>query len=586
MARVGSFENTAAEMGLCFTGTRIKKGSADSQNASFSFDPATMTCIACERSHPLFVEGVTACICISDQNFPANLSGVGAESGCTAVVRIEPASLLELVEIFCEIFAGKKIPAGTTVCIGSATHLHRAGATIYATDWVAVNHDFARLFPGTIVCPLIPIISDQFPGSLAVSIASLTAWYASIYESENRGLLPVWAEASKICCASAMSDSCNPDEKTNIVLAFPATLHPGAKLTARRIAVMGSCRGQAPPPPAKAKNDLICLLLKHLHTDFLIGYRPGADPVRTKNPLQQAKAQTKTAIIYGNSNMRQCVPALQGLGYNVIDRTNVIWDGSDNAIEALQKDVDAHAGIESAGFVFDFLSPIAYRFKQSDGSLALPVKLAGGYHLLGEAAVAEDSTIKNCVDRLSPVLVKMCRSPTVLIPPLPRFVFGGCCRAKHHAVGSGSDNAAKNMLSNIAHIRKRAKTDLQKAIGGDWWLADTLAKLGGDDGSDLKSVCAGDNVHFTGLGYAKIASEISDCFNKIAAKMQREPVKQQNFHWHGFTSPNGATGMRRDAGMQNISQGWRGQAKRGGGGRGAGRVGDHNISSRYNPYAR
>jgi len=480
MPRVGSFEKTAADMGLCFTGTRVRRGPTETQqNGSFSFDPATMTCICCEKPHPVFSPGETTCICIADQNFPANLSGAGTDKMCIATIRIESASLLELVEIFFEIFADIKIPAGTTICMGSATHLHRTGPTIYATDWVAVNRDISARISGVNVCPLAPIISDTFPGSLAISLASLTAWFASVYANGNRGLLPVWADASRIACESAMTVNCNPDEKIFIVHAFPAALHPGAKLIPRRIAVMGSCRGQAPAPPAKANEELTGLLLSHLNTEYLIGYSPGQNPVRTgKNP-QQATGKVRTAILYGNSNIRQCAPALQALGYTIIDRTELRWDGSDSAAEAIRQDIGSHTGKEDAAFVFDFLSPVAYRFRQSDGGLALPVKLAGGFHLLGEATIADDGKIREWVKRLGPVLQRMSCRPTVLIPPLPRFVFGGCCRAKNHAIGSGSETAAKEMIGNIAHLRKVAKTELQKMGAENWWLADTLSALGG-----------------------------------------------------------------------------------------------------------
>jgi len=580
--RVGSFENSAAGMDLCFIGTRIRRGNPEvPQNATFSFDPATLTCVCCEKSHPLFVEGGTACICVSDQNFPANLSGAGTGCACVAVIRVESASLLELVEIFSEIFVGKKIPGGTTICLGSATHLHRAGPTIYATDWVAVNQDFARLFPGTNICPLIPTINTDFPGSLAISTASLTAWFSTVYASETRGLIPVWAEASKLVCASAI-DSSDTTDKTFLVHAFPASLQPGAKLIPRRIAIIGSCRGRAPPPPAKANLELVRQLLAHLHTDFLIGYAPGENPVREKTTAQRPKDDIKTAIVYGNSNMRQCVPALQALGYTVLDRTAIKWDGSDAAIDALKMDVDAHTGIENAAFIFDFLTPIAYRFRQSDGSLAMPVKLAGGFHLLGEVTTADDAMLRSCINRLGPVLNAMGSKPKIFIPPLPRFVFGGCCRARNHAPGSGTDTASKTMIGKIAHLRKTAKSELQKSGLNNWWIADTLTALGGEDGiGDMKNVMAGDNVHFTGSGYAKIATEVSECLGRLSAKSQKPASKPQTFHWHGFVSPNGASGLRRDAGKgRGTPPGSGGGGFYRGNNRGAAR------GHRYNPYQR
>jgi len=548
-ARIGSFEKTGYDMGLCFGGTRIKRGPVETkQNGCFSFDPATLTCVCCESSHPVFVEGETVGICVSDQNFPANLSGAGTTKTCVACIRIESASIAELDEIFSEIFTGTAIPRGTTVCVGSASHLHRVGPTIYATDWTVLCQNFAQKFPGVNLCPLVPVLSDEFPGSLAIGIAALTAWFSSIYANGNRGLLPAWAEASRLACEGVFKTDSNPEDKTFVVFAFPEKLQPGAKLIPRRIAIVGSGRVRSPPPDAKANSELVCTLLKILNAEYLIGYTPGIDPVRRAKNTQRAK-DIKTAILYGNSNLRQCAPALQALGFTVIDRTSIPWDGSENAAEQIRADAAAHASKPDSAFVFDMLGPVAYRFRQADGSLAMPVKVSGGFHLLGEATMADDGIIKNCVKRLVPTLNTMCAKPTILIPPLPRFVFGGCCRLKNHSVGSGTEAAAKKIVSELAHVRKVAKTELQKTVNGSWWLADPLNALGGEDWQqDLKHVTARDNVHFTGTGYAKIAGEIRNSLEKIRAKDDRVTDRMQTYYWRGFTSTNGAAGSRRSGG--------------------------------------
>jgi len=478
--RVGSFENNSNEMGSCFHGTRIKKGPVEhQQNGSFSFDPATMTCLICDSPHPVFVTGETTGLCLSDQNFPANLSAAGTEKNCVACIRIESASLAELDEIFSEMFGGIKIPAGTTICAGSASHLHSVGPTIYAADWTVFCHGLASRFPGTNICPLIPVINSEFPGSLAVSIAAITAWFATVYSNGNRGLLSVWANASKIVCAAAMPEGCNPEQFRHQTYAFPATLHPGAKLVPRKIVITGSCRVRAPAPDAKANKDLVYALLTQLNAEYLIGFSPGTDPVRTTKKVSSDKDNIKTAILYGNSNVRQCAPALQALGYTVIDRTMVRWDGSEAAANEINADAVTYTDKANAAFVFDFLGPVAYRFSQPDGSSAMPVKFSGGFHLMGEATVAEDSLIRATVKRLGPTLNTMCAKPTVLIPPLPRYVFGGCCRLKTHSIGSGTEESAKKMIAKISHMRKTAKTELQKSKTENWWLSDTLTALGG-----------------------------------------------------------------------------------------------------------
>jgi len=232
-------------------------------------------------------------------------------------------------------------------------------------------------------------------------------------------LVPIWADTSKTLCATAIKPMSSEEDKNTTIFAFPENLQQGTKLTPRRITTFGSCRIQASAPDTKASTELTCMLLEHLHAMYMVSYSPGLAPVRTKSDATHAKGKTSTAILYGNSNIRQCVPALQALGYSVVDRTCIHWDGSDRSIEQISQDVAAHTGADHCCFVFDLLGPSAYRFEQSDGSLAMPVKIGGGFHLLGEANIADESMIKTFIGRVGPLLTKMAVKPTVLIPPPP-----------------------------------------------------------------------------------------------------------------------------------------------------------------------
>ena len=72
-------------------------------------------------------------MCVSDQNMAANLSGDG---NCVAVLRLETGSLDELCDLVQEVFGENRFPPGSVICLGSASHLHRVGLTIYAQDWI------------------------------------------------------------------------------------------------------------------------------------------------------------------------------------------------------------------------------------------------------------------------------------------------------------------------------------------------------------------------------------------------------------------------------------------------------------------
>ena len=78
------------------------------------------------------MSGKALCICVSDQNFVSNIA---AGKNCISVVRLESGSLGELTDLVIELFENQKFPPGSVICLGSASHLHKVGLTVYTMDW-------------------------------------------------------------------------------------------------------------------------------------------------------------------------------------------------------------------------------------------------------------------------------------------------------------------------------------------------------------------------------------------------------------------------------------------------------------------
>jgi hypothetical protein len=174
-----------------FCGSRIQKGNVTvNQSISLSFDPTNMSCISC-TAEQMIVGSLPITVIFSDQNFVSNIEG---KSGtCIAVVRQEDASLADLFELAREIFENQKVPEGSVFLFGSASYLARVGTGTFAGDWLAVVCRAEKQWRGIRVCPLIPLILSDCPGTLAREIAEVAAWFTSIYKNNPLGLFNAWA---------------------------------------------------------------------------------------------------------------------------------------------------------------------------------------------------------------------------------------------------------------------------------------------------------------------------------------------------------------------------------------------------------
>jgi hypothetical protein len=126
-ATIGSLEDHD-NLGATFHGSRVMKGSmAVNQSISSSFDPAKLNCISCDKEHP-FIGNTPVVVVLSDQNFVSTLTGVSND--CINIVRIENATLSELLETAKEIFLNVTFPEGSIFLIGTASYLGRIGVSL------------------------------------------------------------------------------------------------------------------------------------------------------------------------------------------------------------------------------------------------------------------------------------------------------------------------------------------------------------------------------------------------------------------------------------------------------------------------
>jgi hypothetical protein len=126
----------------------------------------------------------------SDQNFIAGMEG--ANNFCLNIVRMEDASLSDLCRLLVEIFGNIRLPEGSVLMFGSASYLARIGTGVYAKDWLALIANMEKTFLGVRICPLIPLILSDCPGSLACEISEMAAWLAVVYDNNPVGMLEPW----------------------------------------------------------------------------------------------------------------------------------------------------------------------------------------------------------------------------------------------------------------------------------------------------------------------------------------------------------------------------------------------------------
>jgi hypothetical protein len=221
-----------------------------------------------------------------------------------------------------------------------------------------------------------------------------------------------------------------------------------------------SCPDSVSGPDRKDLKELLLCLTSSLNRDFFANLGPELNLPRAVS-LETSGTKELHFVLLGGSHLKNTIPHLQALGAKITDLTRSGWIANVASTQLLMNQVQGLGLPEDAVFVLDVLGNSSVRFKQEDGSTALPVKLNGGWHVLGEVSVMDDAMVTQTLSLIQHLYMHSYRrSHFILLPPIPRFVFGGCCNDLNHCSNVRNSNHGTVMISEHYRVRSAMKAEI------------------------------------------------------------------------------------------------------------------------------
>jgi hypothetical protein len=252
-------------------------------------------------------------------------------------------------------------------------------------------------------------------------------------------------------------------------------------------------------------------------------------------------------VLLGASNLGCCASRLRKQGEHVVDLTQPGWLASKENIETLEKKLKSIECNEHSTLVFDLFGNSSFRFEQFDGSFSMPFKQAGRHHMAGKIAVCPLPVYKRILETTASLLTLHQSSKVILVPPLPRYLFTGCCNQPGHGTNISAPGYSSTLLSDTIGLRnqlkkfvvglgiKRCQVMDSCCVADCSATANTVSRL-----EALKKVCAQDGVHFTLEGYSNLVNTILKCDSLLSVKSKIATVVKQSHYWRGFKSSRGS----------------------------------------------
>jgi hypothetical protein len=531
-ASIGSFEDHG-NLSTTFLGSRMMRGNVTvNQSISSSFDPAKLTCISCDQEHTI-VGKEPLVVMFSDQNFVPTLKS--ADRGCIGVVRIENASLLELYEIASEMFGGVNFPEGSVFLLGSVSHLGRSGTSIYAKDWTEVVALCTVKWRGVRICPLIPLIITECPGTIVRELCELSNRYNNVYDSNPLGFHEVWLET-----VAAMEECSNGTTTLDVMDSYKLAL-PSSLATRTLDRTVTFCSTNSRPVtchglPKDRCRELLGSLLNFLFENFRACSRPAH---------KQSEKHGNMVTLVGASNLGHSTAHFSDSDLNFVGVTVAGWTPCPENVRKMVSIVEEKSKT-SVAFVFDLLGNSSVRFEQFDGTTALPYKSNGKYHLAGKVVVTPTEVFRKVVQAITPIIQAKGNKPCIVLPPLPRYLFAQCCNDNSHCTNAKDADFQAAMMSGFVRLKNELIKQLVSHGVSNFKVMDSCCVTSVPTTApinerliELKNVTNSDGIHFVTDGYKNMASRVTECLKTLIHKPS-SPKKQSTYFWRGFRSRRGS----------------------------------------------
>jgi hypothetical protein len=276
--------------------------------------------------------------------------------------------------------------------------------------------------------------------------------------------------------------------------------------------------------------------------------------------------------------MKRLIPSLKATGNEITNFTQSSWLATPDNIDILADKIRKENIGPDTVIILELFGNSTFRYRQFDGTMALPFKSGHGYHLEGEVGVCDDATFVKLCGATKPVLDACGPAIKILVPPLPRHIYTGCCASKNHCTNRAEIDYELKILQQAMHFRPLLKETLLNMGLENFFVLDGIGGLlgvpaGSNRGpaseivTELRKYCAIDGVHFNEIGYANLGRVIFEAISgiKSGTLTRSDPFQSSgtgkkpgnNFFWRGFTSPVGHTAPKNSISSQQHRAGER-----------------------------
>ena len=389
---------------------------------------------------------------LSDQNFPPTLPCTAGE--CAKIIRIEDASLSELLQCWLDITKGREIPPGSVVVIFSASHLLMEGLNGYISDLVKELRRFDSIFEGGLFAiPGLPVFLDGCSSpELIRDLWDMMCWLKHI---GNLDLKRGWcALMESFIGKGGGGKEFQGNRRIKVRLPDDLRSYPSRSWVSAGGATLFN---EVPPVSTALEERIISGLLTDLNNKYDLG-------LDTKPNLTRASAESETTkpriLVIGGSHAGRTGDEFEERGYEVLRVCSPGWRPTRAAVqEILPKIENAKTMMREDDIVLlHCLDNVSYFARTEEGG-DMPIRRGddGDFHVEGDLILASKDRQLILFNTIEPILQLLAIFKLLLVTPMPRFLYEGCCPLESHASNRFEDGFEVKLRVGLREFRINIK---------------------------------------------------------------------------------------------------------------------------------
>jgi hypothetical protein len=268
------------------------------------------------------------------------------------------------------------------------------------------------------------------------------------------------------------------------------------------------------PISPEGERRLIASLFEEINKFYGMGIDP--NPSLERGCVTQGAVVTEIrTVLVGASHMTRLADEMRG---DVVSLAFPGFRPKDRMIEDIASKLAELKLGKKDTVVVDLLSNVAFMGADGDG---LPTEALraedGSYHVVGSLTVAPPSLIKKVLAGCSKIALALKETGTVLVSPIPRYIFSKCCNNPEHIENFEDSELDEEIVLGLEGVKKILQNwalehDLCFDIIDPTMLADPcdLSLRERTTSSGQRLWREDDPVHLTRDGYRDIAHAITE----------------------------------------------------------------------------